>query len=80
MTPSIQPEQLIFRAYGPELAEHWPVLGNMPQSGASARPEPAYGCPETRVTGRYCAMAGTCGLPNRVFREGPGGPDQTQNA
>ncbi len=80
MTPSIHPKLLIFRAYGPETAEHWLMPGNMPQSSATARLEVAFRYLETRVTGLSCEMPGTSGLIKRVFRVVPSGPDQTQNA
>jgi hypothetical protein len=80
MTPSIHQELLLSRADGPGTAEHWLMLENMPQSGASARPELALRCPEPRVTGQSCAPSGSYRLTTRVFREVPGGPDQTQNA
>lgn len=80
MTPSTHPESLIFRAIGPEPAEHWLMPENTPQSGATAWPEMPLRCPETRVIGLSCAMPGSCGLAKRVFRKVPGGPDQTQNA
>ena len=80
MTPSTHPELLLFRADGPEPDGYWLTPENMPQSGAKAWPEMPLRYPENRATGSSCAMPGSCGLPKRVFREVPGGPDQTQNA
>lgn len=80
MSPPTHPELLIFRADGPEPEEYWLMPENMPRSSASARPEESLRCPETRVTGRCCARPGGWRLTTRVFRQIPGGPDQTQNA
>ena len=80
MSPSTHPEQLTFRADGPEPVEYWLVPETIPQSSANAWPETPPRCPEIRMTGPSCAMSDSCGRSKRVFPEVPGGPDQTQTA